>query len=305
MRAITLTGSNSFLIERFIQERLLKFKKDFGDIGIERLDGEEERADDVLAKIGSTCLFTDNRLMILKGISKNSLLADKIDSLLGQSLEGLELIIVEPKLDKRSKLYRVLKAKTDFKEQGELSSPALVEWLVNEAIANGCKLGHADAKYLIERVGVNQLILAQELNKLLLFGNIIDRDMIDWLVEATPQSDTFELVEATLARDYARVVELYQEQRALKVDPRLIIGLLTWQLHLLATVKTSATKSPSQVASDLGTYPSVINRTARIARRISYDELSQAIKLLLSIDHKSKKQTVNQDDVLLYYLLSF
>src|SRR3546814_19438404 len=55
----------------------------------------------------------------------------------------------------------------------------------------------------------------------------------------TPQSTIFELLDAALSGNTRRALELYEEQRSMKVEPQQIIAMLAWQLHVLAVVKAA------------------------------------------------------------------
>src|SRR5260370_1077233 len=78
----------------------------------------------------------------------------------------------------------------------ELDEEGLALWLVAAAKAQGGKLSPADARFLVARVGVVQQLLAGELEKLLLYAPEITQQTIEMLVEATPQSKIFDLLEA-------------------------------------------------------------------------------------------------------------
>lgn len=292
-------------MDQLVRKRVADFIKTNGDMGIERLDAEEHEANEIISMIGSSTLFASKKFIILRGLSKNSDLSERVDDLLALVDTDTELIIIEPQIDKRSKLFNKLKSQTELRESLELPEPMLADWLVSEAKTLGGSIKRTEAVYLIEKTGLNQGMLSAELNKLLLFDKDITKETIDLLVEPSPQSDIFALVEAAFSGNKSKVARLYSEQRALKVEPIQIIGLITWQLHLIATVQAAGSRNPMQIANDLGTYPSVISRTMSLARRISKEEIRQRTVTLLAMDDKLKTQSVNADDVLLYFLLSF
>ena len=305
MSAITLSGSNSYLISRELNRLIEAFTEQYGTIGIERLDAEELDAEEVLARSTSTSLFSLGKLIILKGVAKNLKLSDRIEDLIHLTGDDLQLIIVEPKIDKRSKLYSRLKRQTVFQDFSELSTDNLANWLASEAKLRGARLSRTDAKYLIDKAGPNQQLLANELDKLLLYDTEINKDIIDLLVEPSPQSDIFDLVKSVFARDRPRTLMLYEEQRSLGVDTKQIIGLLAWQLHLLAAVKAARDKSYDTIARDLGAKPRNIIEAARLTSGVSTSELDERVDKLLEIDLKIKTTPVDADDALLDWLLNY
>lgn len=304
MGAITLTGANSFLLRNALKKHVDDFVHANGEMGVERFDAEEKEASEIISNFSSTSLFATNKLVVIKGIAKNQELAEKIDELLDKANEGTELIILEPKLDKRSKLYARLKKETALSEFSEVHPGALGAWVVKEVTARGGRISSSTAKTLVDKAGSNQDLLSSEIDKLLIYSSEITDQSIELLVEANPHSKTFELVDAVFRRDLKRVERLYAEQRALKVDPNQIIGLIAWQLHLLAAVKVASGRNPMEIAKDLGVRPEAVSSSMRLANGITLAELIAMIERLLVIDHKLKQQAVDKDDALLFWLLS-
>jgi len=176
--------------------------------------------------------------------------------------------------------------------------------LFDEAKAKKGTLNLGDARYLVERVGADQQLLSSELEKLLLYDANVTRQSIDLLTEATPQSTIFNLLEAAFAGNQKKTLQLYEEQRALKVEPQQIIAMLTWQLNVLAIIKTAGDRSADQIAKEGKLNPFVVRKSQGIARQLSISELKKLISDLLDIDKKSKRTSIDVDEALQNYLLA-
>jgi DNA polymerase-3 subunit delta len=179
----------------------------------------------------------------------------------------------------------------------------LASWLTAEAKQKDGSLSLADARYLVERVGSNQQLLSNELEKLLLYDSKIDRRTIDLLTDPAPQSTIFQLLEAAFAGHAKTVLKLYAEQRAQKVEPAQVIAMLTWQLHVLAIVKAAGDRSVDTIAKEAKLNPFVIRKSQGIARKLSLSELKELINELLKIDVAMKRTAMDADDALQHYLL--
>lgn len=236
--------------------------------------------------------------------SAHKAFVEQAEGLLAGLPETTELVLIDPKLDKRSSFYKYLKKATDYREFAELDQAGLARWLTQQATAQQGSLSQSDALYLIGRVGASQQLLASELEKLLLFSPHVTRQSIDALTEATPQSTIFELIEAAFSGNAQRALALYDEQRALKVEPQQIIAMMAWQLHILALVKTAGDRSPDAIASAAKVSPYVVKKSVAIARRMSLSQLTQLIARLGSIDGRSKRQALNVDDALRHFVLT-
>ena len=287
-----------------MHDRVVVYTKKFGELSVERIDAEDSQASEILARVGAGSLFASNRLIIIKGLAANRELAEAPDKLIAAVSDDHEIILVLPKPDKRSRLYTVLKKDTQFKEINIQTGAGLIDWLLGIVTNLNGQIDRRVAAYLIERVGNDQVSLVQELNKLVTYEPNITRQTIDLLVEPSLHSTIFQLLSSAFYGDKMAVERIYNEQRSLKEEPQKIIGLIVWQLHILAVVKAAKTKSVEEIAHDLGANAKSIAVSAGLAGRLSDTKLNSLIAKLLELDNKIKQQSVNEDDVLLYFLLS-
>jgi DNA polymerase III subunit delta len=301
---MTLTGENAFSLQKELSKLVEAFVKEHGDLALERIDGEEIEFPKIREALTSLPFLADKKLVVLREPSKNKLFVENFEQLAAEIPETTDAILVEPKLDKRLSYYKFLKKSTDFREFPEMDSSGLARWLADTAREQGGSLNLKDAHYLVERVGASQQLLSNELDKLLLYDSNISRAIIDLLTDPAPQSTIFQLLEAAFAGDKKRALNLYAEQRALKVEPPQIIAMLTWQLHVLAIIKTAKDKSADDIAREARINPFVVRKSQGIARDLSLTELKALISRLLEIDIDSKSSNLDADEALQHYLLT-
>lgn len=299
----TLTGENSFGWQRNLRQLVEKFVAEHGDLALERIDGEEANFARLQEAIYSLPFLSDKKMVVLRAPSKNKEFTEQAEQILTNIPNSTDVIIVEPKLDKRLSYYKYLKSKTDFNEFNELDQAGLTSWLISRAKEQGSTIGTSDARYLVERVGLNQQLLGNELDKLLLYSSKISRQTIDLLTDETPQSTIFQLLEAAFDGQSRRLLKLYKEQRALKVEPAQIIAMLTWQLHVMAIIKTAGQISIDDIARDAKLNPYVLRKSQSITLKLSLSDLKKLISDLLTIDTKSKRTAIDVDEALQHYLL--
>lgn len=301
---VTLTGANAYTLTRELKQLTADFVAEQGDMGLERLDGDEASFERISEALTSPPFLSNKKMVLIRSGSANKQFAEQAPDLLAGMPETTDVVVVEPKLDKRSSYYRYLKKSTDFREFNELDQNGLARWLVQSAKEQDGTLSQADASFLVSRAGTNQQLLATELEKLLLYSDKIARDSIEALTEPTPQSTVFELLDAAFAGNTQRAMQLYAEQRALKVEPQQIIAMLAWQLHVLALIKTNGERSPQAIASEAKVSPYVVQKSSGIARELTLTELKRLVADLAEIDARSKRETFNIDDALQHYLLT-
>lgn len=301
---IALGGNNSFLLRQELQRLTSGFVAEHGGTALERLDGEETEFGRISEALTSLPFLANKKMVVLRAGSANKQFMEQSEKLLGDLPETTDLILVEPKLDKRLSYYKWLKKHSDFHEFDEPDTASLARWLTDTAKVQGGTLSAADARYLVERVGINQQLLGNELDKLLLFDPKVTRATIDQLTDPTPQSKIFDLIDAAFAGDRKRTLDLYAEQRALKVEPPQIISMLTWQLNILAIIKTAGDRSPQTIAAEAKLSPYVVQKSARLSAKTPLATLKKQINDLLTIDVKTKSQNLDADEALQHYLLT-
>jgi len=274
------------------------------DMGLERLDGEEASYERMHEAAQSLPFLVSRKLVILRSPSANKDFVERFEQFCGDVAETNDVVLVEPKLDKRQSYYKQLQKLTDFREFKLLDGPALTTYLVNYAKEQGGALNSSDARLLIDRVGTNQLVLQHEVDKLLAYNPKIDRASIELLTERTPQSSIFELLDAAFAGNSKRAMTLYHEQRAARVEPQQILAMLIWQLHILAIVKLAGQKSADTVAKEARISPFTVRKTQGLARRITLAQLKDLVRQLREFDVRLKSESLDADEVVQYYLLS-
>lgn len=299
----TLTGSNVFLLKAELDRLVAEFVTEHTDMGLERVDCEEAEYNRIVEAVQNLPFLASKKLVVLRSPSANKEFTDKFDSLLDTIPETNDVIIYEPKLDKRSAYAKLLQKKTEYKSFDELGERELPKWLVEEAKNRGGSLSMNDATYLVSRVGANQQLLGNELDKLLVYDPEISRQTIDLLTETTPQTTVFQLLDAAFSGNAKRALEIYEDQRALRVEPQAIIPMLAWQLHIVALMKAAGKMSPDEAAREAGVSPFVARKSASIASKLTLARLKELIHELRELDVKLKSTSLDADEALKFYLL--
>lgn len=299
----TLTGSNTFGWQSALRQRVQAYIEKYGDFGLERLDGEEAGIERISEALQSLPFLAEKKLVVLRNPGAQKKFQEDFESILKTVPEQNDVLLVEPRVDRRTSYYKTLKKLTLFQEYPDLDGPGLSDWLVQTAAASGGQLSRADATYLVERVGPNQQLLHYELQKLLDYDSLITRAAIELLSDRTPQSTTFELLDAALAGRTKQAMELYAEQRAMKVEPQAIIGLLAWQLHALAVVQAAGQRDPYEVAKEAKLNPFVVRKSQPIASRLGRAGIQRLVRDLKNLDIKLKTSAADADEALQLFLI--
>jgi DNA polymerase III delta subunit len=301
---ITLTGDNNFALQQELTRLVSAYSLENGDLSIEHYDGEEDDFALLSSAFTSLSLFSDKRMVIIRQASKNKQFAEQFEELIKDVSSDLSVILIEPKLDKRLSYYKNAKKHTEFKDFKQLDQSGLVNWLISRAKQRGGNISSDDARFLIERVGYDQQNLKNEIDKLLLYDPKVTGAKIELLTEPIPQSTIFNLIESAFNSRLKKTFDIYWEQRDLHVEPQQIIAMMTWQLHILAIIKTNSPDNLDDIIVRAKLNPYVVRKSQPIAKKIGLDKLVGLVKDLVDVDVRLKSQSVDADEILQNYLLS-
>jgi DNA polymerase-3 subunit delta len=297
-------GPNSYGLKQAVKSAKDKFTEEYGDFALEVIDGEESAYEHVLMAIESVPFLSEKKMLIVYNLGNIKEAAENPDSLLERAGDNDELLIIEPKPDKRSSYYRFLKKNTELSEFKEPDEGELARWLVKQAQEKGTKLSLSDADYLIQRVGVGQEQAANELSKLIDYGAGISRDTIDSLTEASPQTSIFNLLDAAFGRNTKKAMQIYDEQKSQGEEPIRIMAMLIWQMHLVAMVDAAGARTDQEIMNTSGLKPFTLNKSRSIARKMGRRRIKETLSRMAELDKQLKSTSVDADDSLKDLLMS-
>lgn len=296
-----ITGNNEYAVKQFVARLTKEFVQKNGDLALEKLDGSEVVPGQIDDAINSMPFLSSRKMVVASDVQSKDVL-EHVSEL--EVPDTTELIVIAPKMDKRAGYYKKLSKLEGFHNFEVQESFALPRWVAEETKRLGGTISSSDARYLVERVGSDQMLLASEIDKLITYDPNVTRETIALLTEPTPQSTVFQLLDAAFRGDRAAVEQIYTDQRAQKVEPLAIIGMLTWQLHVLAVIKTAGDRTAAQIAKEARISPFVVKKSMNIARGITLRDVQAMVEGAVILDEDLKTKKINADAAMLNYLMS-
>lgn len=259
---IVLTGDNSFEIDRSIRSLREEFEGD-----AELFDGESLTVAQLPDLLMGGTLFATQRLVIIKGLAANKTLWAELPEWLERVSDDVQLVLVEPLLDKRTKTAKLLQKQADVREYGawtDRDRAKAIAWVGEEMSRCGGSLTAAQAQQLVDRVGMDQWALFHAVEKLAVLEVVTSEVIID-VVDAMSVENVFGLFDAALKGE-SMTVQRMIATLSLSEDPYRLFGLLSGQAFHLAVL--AATDAPhTQVASDVKAHPFALQKLVPHARR--------------------------------------
>ena len=255
--------------------------------------------------LSTTPFLTEKKMVIINQLGANKELSEKIARLLDMTAATTDLVLVENNFDSKSALHNYLKKHSTFSNSKELDERELAQWAQDYAKIAGATLSAGNALFLVDRIGRNQLKVAHEIDKLVLFSRDITKEGIEQLVDFTPHSLIFAMLDAALSGNLNKMLSYYEEQKMQGTAPLAILGMITWQLHNLALTQAGAGISVDEITSKTKLKPYSIQKNQASLRSIGPNRLISYIDKAIEVDKKIKTSSVDHDDAIRNLLVSF
>ena len=275
-------GENEFSKRQKVDEVL-------GDRIARRRDGEELTIGDLRELLTGQTLFGGEEPIIITDLSQNSDVWAVFPEIAGLADETV--ILLETKLDKRTKTYKNLAKNATVQEcasLGERQRPELVKWAIDRTKERGTKLTKKQIETLVDRLGYDQLRLDNLFAQLSLLDEVTD-DLIDQLVPLAKSESVFELLDATIRGDFGSIQRIisYLEMTSGDDGAYQTVGLLASQaMNLLALVLSDI--DTQKVAQDFGVHPYALRQLSPLARQLDKIAALRICRILLQADMQMK-----------------
>lgn len=290
-----IVGENTYLVQQELQ-RLLQ---DVPAQLVERYAGEtitEPLLSDIMR---GTTLFASERTVIIKDLSLNKDSWELFARWVPEVPSSTMLVIIEQKLDKRTKTYKDLSkqlkviAADYWTDRDEARAE---QWLAALAREQDLSLSTDQIKDMVKRAEIpaerpgqffiDQMQLVQAMQSLSVLDEMSDESIA--AVMPPPVSETiYRLLEHATKRDRKDVDrilgELHEQQ-----DPHLAFASVAKQWSQLVMVALSG-----HDATTLPIHPYVLTKLRTQAREISHSDLTQLTRLAADLDARLKNSEVS------------
>ena len=284
------------------QALIAEFLADNDPLAIEDIDIENNPLElgDILGLLATTSLFNPKKLVILRNLGSKSDLSTQIELILSRVIEGISLVLIERKLDKKTSFGKFLRSHPGFEEYQSYKGLELENWLIRQAAECQSQLNRQAASYLIQRTGPENSILVNEIQKLRVHP-VITEELIDDLVAPSYSSQVFDFLDALMRGRADKALELYKDQRQQKNEPLSILGLFVWQLRILLIVKKNEKSIPKGI-SKFNINEFVLRKTQPLLQGMSMARLNALVEICYKTDKRIRHEFVNPDETMLFFI---
>ncbi len=296
-------GEEEFLKEYYFNQLKQKIvDKAFQDFNLSIFTGKNIDLQEVWDAIESLPVMAQSKLVVIKdsGIFKSPKAADKEfwESRLEDIPLHIYLVFHETEVDKRSKLYKIIKKNgllVEFKYQ---KIADLVAWVDRVLNTYHKRMKNEDIYYLLEHCDTGMHSIKNEIDKLAHYTGDrekIVREDIDNVCVKSVESRIFQMIDALMDNNIQLALTLLNDMRTLKEPVIKILTLISRHLSSVLKVKLMLNQgmSAGEIGSKMGKAPFIIKKYVNQARHFSVQYLHDALEECLKIDAQIKSGQVN------------
>lgn len=266
-------GENDFEINRSTTQICDKFANENGTDSITKFDASEVEADKIFSEIVNVNLFAPRRLFVIKNAFSNKIFIEKLSDFLSRIPDENDVILLEKKPDKRTKIYKDLIKKANAKEFKILREFDLKKWLNSEVKSQKINMKSLAQNELINLLNGEenpQNKIAKELEKFALFDKEITTEKVREIIEPNLASNAFEILNLAIKNEREKCAAELKKLRESGEDTNRFLGLIASQIFALA----GAIYGGENAAKELKIHPFQLSKMREIAQTFG-DENAQ------------------------------
>ncbi|AZK44577.1 MULTISPECIES: DNA polymerase III subunit delta [Erysipelothrix] len=225
-----IVGKEPSLIKRKVESIIKEYENQYGVFDVSHFDTRDKGFlfDHVLESALTVSLFGDKKAVVLS--THDDLIKEmetSLSELMAQSMFDVSLIVIFEKKPLAKSVMGKAIAKHARVHQIKDPDVGQLSILMKQEIERlEFKMSNAAMVELLERVGDDTTRLYQELNKLSLVGQDIEKEHVVKLISKNIDEDIFAISNALLDKNIGKAFSVYQNLLAQKVDPLALLGLI-------------------------------------------------------------------------------
>lgn len=304
-----LYGSEEYLKKLYRDKLKAAILTDGYDMNYSYYEGKDVDPVKVFQAAQTLPFFQDRRLIVIEdsGMFKS---ANAFSDLLGELPESTVIVFVESEIDKRNKLFKLVKDKGVVSEMNGLDDKNLKLFVASLLEQESKKITEADITYLLDKTGSNMVQICSEVDKLISYAfdrGIVTREDIDAVVTTQITGKIFLMIDAIGSKQTEKALALYYDLLSLREKPLSILYLITRHFNILLQAKElqALGYSSSSMAEKIAVPPFAINKYLAQAKNFTVKRLKEALEYGADMEEQIKTGRMIEKIGIEMFLLTF
>jgi len=292
-------GANSFAARAKLGQLKDQYiAKNGNDFGLDQLDGERIKLQDLVQQLQAVPFLATSRLIIVENLSRNKTVAEEILERLDEVPESTIVVLYDPDVDKRGKYFKTLSKLPRAAEFKPLTPPQLARWIEDEVVRLGSSIDRSAAQELLHRCGDDQWRLQGEITKLATYSEKITKTDVEAMVEVSEEQNIFAFLDSVMAGDVAAALGGLERLQATGQNEIYILTMLLWQLRQVLLAKFSETTNSGELAKRAGMSPYAAGKAIGLARKIDEDVLRNMYSACVRCERDIKQGKARPEELI-------
>jgi len=293
-----LYGDETYL-KRYYKNKLKESVLPPGDtMNFSSFDANSFDPKEVMGLCDTMPFFADHRLVMVEDSGTFKSANDELISYIENIPDSVVLVFCEENVDKRGKMYKTVSKKGRAVEMKRLTPSEMEKWVVGRLKRDNRRISKSAYDLFVSKVGDSLESIDKELEKLISYTygreDITEKDVED-LCTVTVESKVFDMIDAVVAGQAAKALDLYFDMLTLKEPPMRILFLISRQYSLLLKTRLLLDeKIPRpEIGSRLGITDWVAGKCIRMSGRYTAAGLKKCVEKCAEAEEAVKTGRMN------------
>lgn len=287
-----LYGSEEYLKKLYRDKLKTAILKDENEMNFSYLDGKGAEPLKIAELAQTLPFFSDYRLILIEnsGLFKSQ---NELSVLLAQIPESTIIIFVETEIDKRNKLFKMLRDRGTVSEMNGLDEQNLKLFIASLMEQEGKKITESMIVYLLDKIGTDMVNICNEVEKIISYvfdRNVVLQEDIDAVVTTQITGKIFQMIDAIGSKQSSKALALYYDLLSVREKPLSILFLITRHFNILLQVKDLQSRGISQasMSEKVGIPPFSVNKYSAQSKNFTIKRLKEALEFGTDMEEQIK-----------------
>ena len=203
-------------------------------------EGKDINVGEIIDLAETLPFFAEKRVILIEnsGLFKSG--GEKLAEYLSNPAESVMMIFTETQIDKRSKLYKVIKDKGRVSEFAVQDENTLKRWILGMVKKENKNIQDGAVNLFLEKTGTDMENIRMEMEKLFCYTlqkDVITLQDVETVTTQRISNRIFEMVSAIAEKKQQKALDMYHDLLTLKETPMGILALIARQFNLMLQVK--------------------------------------------------------------------
>lgn len=287
-------GEEQYLKKNIKNQFIKTLTNDIDNMNCSYYEGKNTDYTEVMNMCDTLPFFAEKRLVILENTGSAKKADEKFIGYIKESMPDTTcLVIIDSEMDKRSKLYKLIKSEGYTCECAHPKDAELSKWVLALIGRENKNIRKEVLDYFLALAGNDMEKISMELEKLFCYTlerDVIEKEDIDQVCSPEINGKIFAMIDAMGARNRTETLNLYYDLINTREAPMKILYMISRQFNIMLQVKELAAQgySTKDIAEKMSMSPYVIGGAVKQCNNFSAKTIFTAINDAINIEESIK-----------------